>query len=326
MGQPGSAAEAFLTRFTSWASERPDVRGVLVVGSRARIVEPADPLSDVDLMVVTTRPHFYLSTREWLQELGEPVLACTYSTVVGTRPVISVDFNGGIVPLHVDFAIVGYFESRWGGLLLRLLARRPATMSLLPRGLVDQVESWFDALRKGVPRVLVDKHGAASRMFGFAPPPRERAEPTPAEWDDAVNLFLSLCLWKSKLLRRGERWMAAQVPDRQMKDCLLGMFEWHARATSPQATDTWYAGRFVEKWADPRAVESLPETFGRYHDDDAWRSLFATLDLFSLLGRETAVRTRRVWPDAAERRVRGWLQWRFDDWRAAVSTANRPDP
>jgi len=212
MGEPGDAAEAFLARFTSWARERPDVRGALVVGSRARTVEPADPLSDVDLMVITTRPRFYVSTREWLYELGEPVVACTYSTVVGTRPVLSVDFNGGILPLHVDFAIVGGLESRWGSLLLRLLARRPGAMRLLPRGLADQVTSWFDALGKGVPRVLVDKRGAALGMFGFDPPPREHREPTTAEWDEVVNSFLSLCLWESKLLRRGERWMAAPGP------------------------------------------------------------------------------------------------------------------
>ncbi len=323
MEEPRSAGEAFIARFTSWASERSDVRGALVVGSRARRVEPADPLSDVDLMLITTCPRFYVSTREWLQELGEPVLACLYSTVVGTRPVVSVDFDGGPLPLHVDFAIVGNLESRWGSLLLRLLARRPAAMHYLPRGLADQVASWFDQLGKGAPRVLVDKHGAALRMFGFTPPVRERSEPTTAEWDEAVSSFLSLCLWKSKLLCRGERWMAAQVPDRQMKDRLLSMLEWHARASGCGASDTWYAGRFVEKWADPRIVEALPKTFGGYDAADAWRSLFATLDLFSLLGRETATRTGRAWPDAAENRVREWVRRRFDDPRATGPT---PDP
>jgi aminoglycoside 6-adenylyltransferase len=322
MDEPQSEAEAFLARFTRWATERSDVRGALVIGSRARDIEPADPLSDIDLMIITTRPRFYVSAREWLQELGEPVLACLFSMVVGTRPVVSVDFDGGVAPLHVDFAIVGSLESRWGSLLLRLLARRPTAMRFLSRALADQVTSWFDALCKGTPRVLVDKHGAASHMFGFAPQPRARTQPTTAEWEDVVNSFFSLCLWKSKLLCRGERWMAAEVADRQMKDRLLRILEWHARVAGRETRDTWYTGRFVERWADSRAVEALPETFGGY-DDAAWRSLFATLDLFSLLGRETAVRTNRVWPDAAESRVREWVRRRFDGSRGAGST---PDP
>ncbi len=40
----------------------------------------------------------------------------------------------------------------------------------------------------------------------------------PAEFKEVMHSFLSLLLWKSKLLLRGERWMAAHVCDTQMKE------------------------------------------------------------------------------------------------------------
>jgi hypothetical protein len=312
----GSAAETFIERFTAWSGARRDIRGALVVGSRARSIQPADALSDIDLMVVTRRPRFYASTRAWLGELGEPVLACNFSSVVGTRPVLSVDFDGD-VPLHVDFAIVGSFESRWASVLLRVLGCFPAAVRLLPAVLAAEIASWFDALAKGKPRILVDKLRAASWMSGFVPRTRPWRAPRVIEWAEVVNSFLSLCLWQSKLLLRGDRWMALQVADRQMKDRLLQMLEWHARGTRGSSADTWYTGRFLETWAAPEALRLLPATFARNHDADAWRSIFASLDLFARLGGEAAPLVGATWPEAAERRVRAWLERRFEDSRTA---------
>jgi aminoglycoside 6-adenylyltransferase len=309
MAQKPSAAEAFLERFTAWARARADVRGALVVGSRARTVEPADALSDVDLLLVTTRPRFYASTTAWIRELDEPVLTCSFSTVVGARAVRSADFDGRDGPLHVDFALVGALEARWAGLLLRLLARRPGAIRFVPWTLRSEIHSWFEALRKGSPRVLVDKGGAASRMVGIVPPPADRTAPTAAGFAEIVHSFFSLSLWKSKLLLRGEGWMAAQVCDRQIKDRLLRMLEWHASA---DGRDVWYTGRFVERWADPAAAAALREVFGRYDEDDAWRALFASVDLFVRLGHETAERFGHAWPAAAEQLAGAWLRRRFE--------------
>jgi aminoglycoside 6-adenylyltransferase len=287
------------------------------VGSRARTVEPADALSDVDLLLITTRPRFYASTTAWLRELGEPVLTCTFSAVVGTRTVRSADFDGGEGPLHVDFGMIGTLESRWAGLLLRLLARFPGAMRLVPKGLRDQIESWFDALRKGAPQVLVDKEGSAARMIGFVPPPPVRRAPAEGEFEELVHSFFSLSLWQAKLLLRGERWMAAQVCDRQMKDRLLHLLDWHARATRGAESDPWYTGRFVERWADPRAASALREAMGRRDDEDAWRALLVSTDLFSWLARETAERMGYAYPAEAQKRAGVWLRSRFAARQAA---------
>lgn len=48
-----------LSSFRRWANKQRDIRAALVVGSRARAIQPADNLSDVDIMLITTRPKRY---------------------------------------------------------------------------------------------------------------------------------------------------------------------------------------------------------------------------------------------------------------------------
>ncbi len=305
------AAEAFLSRVIEWASARPDVKAVLVIGSRARTVAPADALSDIDLMLVTTRPRFYASTTQWLHELGDLVLTCTFSTVVGTRAVRTGVFRDGNVLLQLDAAMVGSFESRIAAVVLRLLARFPGAMRLVPYALRQEIESWFDALRKGAPRVLLDKDGSAGRMFGFVPPPPVCRAPSRAEFEEVVHSFLSLSLWNSNLLLRGEPWRAAHVCATQMRDRLVRVLEWHARATRGPDHDVWYGGRFFERWADPRAAAALRDVFGRYDTEDAWRALLASVELFSWIARETAEKLGLPYPSAAEAQASSWLAGRF---------------
>ena len=54
MSQP--SMEQLEQRFAAWAQTQPDIRAAFVVGSRARTDHPADQWSDLDIMVVTTRP------------------------------------------------------------------------------------------------------------------------------------------------------------------------------------------------------------------------------------------------------------------------------
>ncbi|MBO8190122.1 nucleotidyltransferase domain-containing protein [Streptomyces oryzae] len=64
--------EGLLEHIAGWASDHPDVIGLLLVGSWAR--RAPRPESDVDLVIVTTDPGRY-SDSSWIDEveLGEPV-------------------------------------------------------------------------------------------------------------------------------------------------------------------------------------------------------------------------------------------------------------
>ena len=66
-------------------------------------------------------------------------------------------------------------------------------------------------------------------------------------------------------------------------------------------------GRFLEEWADPRALEALPSTFAAYDADDLGRALLATLELFRWLAIETAERWGYPYPTRIDQRVTVWL-------------------
>jgi aminoglycoside 6-adenylyltransferase len=88
---------------------------------------------------------------------------------------------------------------------------------------------------------------------------------------------------------------------------LLQMLEWHACVGKGWDHDTWDRGRFLEEWADPRAVVALREVFARYDADDTWRALFASMDLFRSLAMETATGLGYCYPSELDHRVTDWV-------------------
>jgi aminoglycoside 6-adenylyltransferase len=88
-----------------------------------------------------------------------------------------------------------------------------------------------------------------------------------------------------------------------MKDLLLQMTIWHAGATRGWTHDTWHRGRFFEEWADPRVVAGLHAAYAHYDAADIERALWATMDLFRWMARETTARLGYPYPGAAEERV-----------------------
>lgn len=90
-------------RFRKWAENRLDIRAAVVVGSRARVDHPADEWADLDLVIVTAYPKHYVSTSDWTNSFGRPLLTFIEPTSTGDEKERRVLFEG---MLDVDFAIV----------------------------------------------------------------------------------------------------------------------------------------------------------------------------------------------------------------------------
>lgn len=65
---PRSLFTQFLSAITQWASEQVDVIALALVGSYAR--NAAKETSDVDIVLISTNPNYYLNTRDWFQQFG----------------------------------------------------------------------------------------------------------------------------------------------------------------------------------------------------------------------------------------------------------------
>lgn len=115
-------------------------------------------------------------------------------------------------------------------------------------------------------------------------------------------------VWTAKHLRRGELWWAKSCCDSYLKNLLLTMLECHARAARGPNFDTWMRGRFLEEWADARAVAALPEIYAHYEEEDIWRALLATMELFRWLAVETAETLDYVYPTYGDERCTELVQ------------------
>jgi len=103
-----------------WMKDQADVRVAAVFGSHARSLsgegQPADPWSDVDLQIVTTRPDRYRS-RAWTAQLqGQALHAYAVRPVFGGVQKVTALFSGG----EADFVIIPYRRLWLGRLAFNL--------------------------------------------------------------------------------------------------------------------------------------------------------------------------------------------------------------
>jgi len=245
-----------------WARQRDDVRALLVVGSQARANVPADRWSDLDLVLIVDDPEPYAEDPSWVREFGQPVLTFLEDTPVGQRE-RRVLYESGE---DVDFPLFPVTA-------LELLEQSENAAHLLARGY----------------RVLIDRIGLAERLARVAAAVERPRPPTQRDFTQLASDFWYHALWAAKKLRRGEVFTAKGCLDGYMKDRLVTLLEWHARAIDA-SVDTWHDGRFLERWADPGALAALERAFAHYDVRDVARALWETIDLWQGLEEETASR------------------------------------
>ena len=279
--------EELITQFTVWASPRTDVRAAFIIGSRARTEYPADEWADLDIIIVTTDPDYYIENSEWVQNIGTPLLTFEEPTATGDNKERRVLFEG---MLDVDFAIVP--EEK-----VEFLHKMPP----------EAAAQLADTVGRGI-RVLFDKDGITEKVLTSIPSEVVYHPPTEKEYHELVSDFLYHCVWTVKHLRRGELWWSKSCCDSYLKRLLLTMVEWHSRAVHGPEYDTWFRGRFLEKWADPRVLKELREAFAYYDEKDVKRALMKSMGLFRWLAMETGEILSYPYLTEADKRVTLWVE------------------
>ncbi len=275
------SVDELIEQLVAWGEHTPDIRAMVIIGSRARTDVPADEWSDLDLLLVTTDPRRYQDQVDWLEQFG-PYWATFLEPTMGGGRERRVLFAGArdvdFVPLSPEMVEA---ETRNG--VLPLVATRGS-------------------------RVLLDKDGQVTRLLDLPAPPPPDPLPDEAEYLNVVNDFFYHCMWTVKKVHRGELWVARSCCDGYMKRLLLWMIEWQARSSHGSGYDTWFDGRFLERWADPRVVGRLSSAFAHYDRADVERALVSTMGLFRSLAREVAARLGYRYPAEVDERLTEWVQ------------------
>jgi aminoglycoside 6-adenylyltransferase len=280
-------------KFTRWAKTQDHIRLAIVVGSCARTDTPADEWSDLDIVIYSTKPEVLLDSAEWVSEFGNPIITFVEPSAAGSNKSYERRVLYGNA-LDVDFAVSSFnyvLDAQKGDMTPEL------------------VKETYDVLGRGI-RVLVDKDNIMKDFLkkyqAIKLPPT--GLPTEHVYLERVNDFWYHAVWTAKKLRRGELWEAKASLDSYMKGrCLLPLIEWHSRITHGNDYDTWFGGRFIERWADPRIIAELRSAFAHYDEDDVWQALANTIQLFRWLAKEVAEKLEYTYPKKADQFASRWV-------------------
>ncbi len=268
-------------RIKQWALTRADIQAVLVVGSRAREVNPADDLSDLDLILLTTDTGLYRADGSWLNTFGT-VLLSAVDVLESGDPEWIVIYDQVI---KGDFS---FFQADDDGSLADQLFNFPF-QNVLARGI----------------RVLVDKY-PQSKSLNFAPRPFQL--PTASRFEHDVVNFWIVATRVAKFIQRGDLWRAVTMLYCKMRAYLVTMMEWHAHVLNGLDYDTWYDGRFLDDWLDAETLSSLSTIFGRYAAAELRTALHNMFNLFRRLAQVVAHNLGYDYPQAADDQLSAWLQ------------------
>lgn len=267
-----------LTKIINWAQNDPAVRAILLTGSRASKNQKVDTFSDYDLAFFITDLEKFTSDDSWFSKFGT-VLIHIPETIL---------FNNHVIPtrLIVYENGVGADISLWKvNILEKLVAEKKLTFAC---------ETGY--------QILLDKDGLAKQLV---PAPGKRTmqpKPTQKEFLSAIQIFFFEAFNCAKYLARGDLWHA-KLRDWTTKEYLLKMIEWNEAAKHQWNYDTYWHGKKMQSWVTKETWTKLYDTFGHLDVDDSWKTLLATMDLFSNLAKQSAKELGYQYPENIDTKV-----------------------
>ncbi|MCY3834566.1 MAG: aminoglycoside 6-adenylyltransferase [Chloroflexi bacterium] len=246
----------YLDRVKQWAKSYDSIRALVLTGSLARDDGTVDEYSDLDVQVIATDIKRFTSDDSWLDRLGDVWIRFP---IFDDSPYRLVWFKGGA---KVDFQFLSAAD-----------VQAIAASGALP-----------DEYQRGY-QVLVDKDGLFRRL---PPSPRifpQPPKPSPEQVQALINEFWFEAIHVAQFIRRREFWVVKHR-DWTMKENLLRMLEWRARASPGEPINTWLLGKRIARWADADSQSAISQIWAGWDAVQLWEALFAQLALFQRLTAE----------------------------------------
>ncbi|MEY8353387.1 aminoglycoside 6-adenylyltransferase [Lachnospiraceae bacterium 54-53] len=277
--------QLLLEAIISYAKETKDICALILIGSQARIEKHADEYSDIDLIMITENPGYFILSDEWLSHIGTPHISFTEPTIAGEQERRVLFDNAS----DVDFVIVSQEHAQN----------------------VIQSKNGLEILNKGY-KILVNKINLIIPSLTNLAAPGYSA-PSENTFRNVVNDFWYHAVWTTKKLLRKEFWSAKFCMDSYMKQKLLWMIEIYEHIRHGESYNTWYGGRFIDSWAEQDIKDHLCRAFAHYDAADMGTSLIETMNLFRKLAVEVSSAYKFEYPLHADEYSTNWVHKKLTD-------------
>ncbi|HET6447410.1 MAG TPA: aminoglycoside 6-adenylyltransferase [candidate division Zixibacteria bacterium] len=288
------------SRLVNWASTSPDVRAIVVYGSRALPTPPIgesaslpfDEFSDLDLVLFTISPSNFADNSKWLDTIAEVWLAGLENTGAGD-PEWFVLFSGGF---KVDIILLALEED-------------------VPLTHLMNASPYKQVFENGMRIIYESPEDSAVKLHN--PPVIPLTDSVQAvEFHHHVNLILMKVVKAMMLLRRGELFNSLSVLDCQLRPRVLELIMMHAKATGNDAPASKIQHRFLEQWINPDLLVDYSKTFSTYDPGRIRNALLASTRLVSRLASEIAEVAEIRFPDDGQSNTLNWLRFELENQQA----------
>ena len=282
-----------IQRLIVWASDRDQIRAMLLTSTRAVPGGTIDSLSDHDVILIVRDVAPFVADRRWVDAFGEVLVA--YWDPFDAEMDYDRDHCGNVVQyadgLKIDFTL-------WPVPHLTAVVERDA--------LPDELDAGY--------RVLLDRDGLTAGLHPQTHTAYIPVRPNEAAFRTAVNDFFTDVPYVAKCLLRGDLFPMKWALDHDMKHAYLRpMLEW------------WVG--CAEGWSKP--VGSLGKGLRRRLPADIWReieasyagggleenreALFRTVALYRRVAVEVAEQLGYRYPDDLDRDVTAFARRMLDN-------------
>jgi aminoglycoside 6-adenylyltransferase len=273
-----------LDKLLLWASQRDDVRAMLLTSSRASPNARVDPFSDFDIILVVRDIHPYLDDETWLGYFGKVLVL--YRDPIrlehGSERFCRVtQYEDGT---KIDFTV-------W-------------PLDVLPR--ITELPKLPDCLDIGY-RVLLDKDNLAGALKPATYSAHIPAIPTEGEFLIRVEHFLSNAPYVAKHLCRGDLIPMKYVFDLMKIEGLLAMLEWRMEIDHNWSIKPGAYGKGLREYVNAETWASLERTYVGAGVEENWEALFETISVFRTVAMEVGDRLGYSYPMDMDNRVVTYL-------------------
>lgn len=264
----------------SYAQNNPDIRAVVMNGSRLNPNAPVDPFQDYDIVYLVAEVGPYRRRLDIPAYFGE-LMILQMPDEMGDSPRDERD----------GFAY-----------LMQFTDGNRIDLTFFPTA--NALECVSDSLS----RVLLDK----DQIFAPLPAPNDSSyhpqPPTAKTFADCCNEFWWLNPYIAKGLWRDELPYARYHLDDLLRGELIKMLTWYYGIQTNFKKSPGKMGKYLKRLLEPALWTLFERTFAGPQIEDTWQALFAMDDLFRTTARVVAEKMGFIYPQQDDERVSAYLR------------------